>query len=130
MTTGSNIEGREVVVELLLSARPGPSCVVVEVTGDLDFASTPQLRELLQTVADAGDRQIVIDLAKVGFMDSTALGMLVVMFKQLREVGGDLRLAAPQRSPRLVLTLTSIDQAIDVYETLGEALTGVRSSKP
>jgi anti-sigma B factor antagonist len=129
MITRSNIEGREVVVELLLSARSGPACVVVEVTGDLDMETTPQLRELLQTVADTGDRQIVIDLAGVGFMDSTALGMLVVMFKQLRDAGGDLRLAAPQRSPRIVLTLTSVDQAIKVYDTLPEALTSIAPAR-
>jgi len=91
---------------------------VVEVAGDLDMATAPQLREGLQRVLDAGTRNVVVDLAGVGFMDSSGLGALVVMFNAARERGGRLCLAATQRPVRTLLTVTSVDQAIAIFDTV------------
>jgi len=114
-------------VDLLLSARPGRGCTVVEVRGDLDMATAPQLRDGLQRLVDAGDRQVVVDMAGVGFMDSSALGMLVVTFKSLRDVGGRLCLAAAQPAVHSVLRITSVDQVIDVYDNVQAAEAAVPS---
>jgi anti-sigma B factor antagonist len=108
-------------VALLLSVRPGRGCTVLEVRGELDLATSPQLREGLQRLVDAGDRQVVVDLAGVGFMDSSGLGALVVMFKALRAVGGRLCLAGVQPAVQSVLTVTSVDRAIDVYDSVQAA---------
>ncbi|MGC4893670.1 STAS domain-containing protein [Micromonospora sp. DT31] len=109
---------------LLLSVRPGRGCTVLEVRGELDMATSPQLREGLQRLVDAGDRQVVVDLAGVGFMDSSGLGALVLMFKALREVGGRLCLAAVQPAVRTVLTVTSVDRVIPVYDGVRAAEAG------
>ncbi|MEK8104185.1 STAS domain-containing protein [Micromonospora sp. M12] len=108
-------------MELLLSVQPGRGCTVLEVRGELDMATSPQLREGLQQLVDAGDRQVVVDLAGVGFMDSSALGALVVTFKAMREVGGRLCLAAVQPAVRSVLGITSVDRVIDVYDNVQAA---------
>lgn len=104
-----------------LSTRPGRECTVVEVAGDLDMATSPQLREGLQRILDAGTRNVVIDMAGVGFMDSSARGMLVVMFKAFRDGGGRLCLAAIQPRLRSILAVTSVDRAIDVHDTVQAA---------
>ncbi|MEU5904102.1 STAS domain-containing protein [Micromonospora sp. NPDC047527] len=108
-------------MDLLLSARPGRGCTVLEVHGELDMATSPQLSDGLQQLIDAGDRRVVVDLAGVGFMDSSALGALVVMFKALRDIGGQLSLASVQPAVHSVLTVTSLDQAIDVYDSVQAA---------
>jgi anti-sigma B factor antagonist len=98
--------------------------MVVEVAGDLDMATAPQLLEGLQRVLDAGTHNVVVDLAGVGFMDSSGLGALVVMFNAARERGGRLCLAAVQRPVRNLLAVTSVDQAIGVYDTVLAAEAG------
>lgn len=108
-------------MDLSLSTRQGRDCTVVEVAGDLDMGTTPELRECLRAVVDAGARCVVVDLAGVGFMDSSALGALVVVFKQLRDLGGRLSLAAVQRSVRTVFTITSVDRVIDIHDTVQAA---------
>lgn len=108
-------------MDLLLSVRPGRGCPVLKVRGELDMATSPQLREGLQQLIDAGDRQVVVDLAEVGFMDSSALGALVVTFKALREAGGRLCLAAVQPAVRGVLTVTSVDRVIHLYDSVQAA---------
>ena len=108
-------------MDLLLSTRPGRGCTVVEVHGDLDMATAPQLRDGLLRLVDAGDRQVVVDMAGVGFMDSSALGTLVVILKALRGAGGHLCLAAVQPAVHNVLKITSVDRVIDVYDTVQAA---------
>lgn len=104
-------------MEIALASRPGRDCTVVEVCGVLDIVTEPRLRETLQQVIDAGARRVVVDLAEVRMLDSSALGTLVLMFKALRGDGGSLCLAAPQPLVRTVLTVTSVDRAITVYDT-------------
>ena len=115
-------------MDLLLSVRPGRRCTVVEVRGELDMATSPQLREGLQRLVDAGDRQLVVDLAGVGFIDSSALGALVVMFKALHDVGGRLCLAAVQPAVRSVLQVTSVDRAVRLYDSVQAAEADVPST--
>ncbi|MFI6128178.1 STAS domain-containing protein [Micromonospora sp. NPDC051141] len=119
---------REGFVGLLLSVRPGQGCTVVEVRGELDLATSPQLHEALQRLVDTGDRQVVVDLAGVGFMDSSGLGALVVVFRALRETGGRLVLAAVRPPVRNVLAVTSVDRAIRVYDSVPEAEAGLSST--
>lgn len=108
-------------MDLLVSARPGQGCTVVEVHGDLDMATQPQLRDGLQAAIDAGPTEVVVDLTGVGFMDSSALGTLVVMFKALRADGGRLCLAGVQQPVRSLLSVTSVDRVVDVYDTVHAA---------
>jgi anti-sigma B factor antagonist len=109
----------EAVVDLLLSTREGRSCTVLEAHGDLDMATVPQLRDALQPLVTSG--QVVVDLTDVAFMDSSALGTLVVMFKAVRDNGGRLSVAGVQPAVRTVLSVTSVDQVIDVYDTVQAA---------
>jgi anti-sigma B factor antagonist len=116
------------VVDLWVATRPGPGCTVVEVRGDVDLATCAQLQESLQRLVDAGDRHLVVDLTGVGFMDSSGLGVLVTIFKALREGDGRLGLAAAQPAVRRVLSITSVDRAIEVYDSVEAATADVSSA--
>ena len=106
-------------MDLMLTTRPGRGCTVLEVRGDLDMATAPRLHDGLQPLAGAG--QVVVDLTGVGFMDSSALGTLVLMFKQARAAGGRLCLAGARQPVRTVLEVTSVTQVIDVFDTVRAA---------
>ncbi len=108
-------------MDLLVAARPGRGYTVLEVRGDLDMATSGRLQDSLQQLIDAGDRRVVVDLAGVDFMDSSALGALVTAYKALRDGGGRLCLAAVQPPVRTVLALSAVDQVVDVYDSVDAA---------
>ena len=86
-------------MELSLATRPGRGCLVVQLGGVLDLASIPDVRSRLQQALDDGVRNVVLDLAEVRLIDSTALGMIVWLHKELLERGGRACVAAAPGGP-------------------------------
>jgi anti-sigma B factor antagonist len=98
---------------------------VVAVHGEVDIATAPVLRERLHALLADGRTQLVIDLDDVGFLDSTALGVLVGTLKRARTEGGDVRLVCTQPRVRKVFELTRLDRSFELCETVDDAVTGV-----
>jgi anti-sigma B factor antagonist len=95
---------------------------VVEVSGELDVYTAPDLRNALLDVAAAGRTRVVVDLLGVGFMDSTALGVLVGGYKRLRSVGGDLRIVRPAGAPAQALLVTGLHRVLPMYTSVQDAV--------
>jgi anti-anti-sigma factor len=71
--------GLTVVVEnpFEIKVRRGGRSVVVEVSGELDRRSAPQLEAELESVWRSGETGVIVDLRGVQFMDSTGLRTIV-----------------------------------------------------
>ena len=57
---------------------------VVTVEGEIDIYTAPRLRELLIDLVSKNNYQLIVNLEKVGFLDSTGLGVLVGGLKRVR----------------------------------------------
>ncbi|MGC4768496.1 STAS domain-containing protein [Micromonospora sp. DT44] len=108
-------------MEFALATRRGRVGTVVEVAGDLDMSTTPRLRDGLLEAVESGAGVVVVDLAAVGFMDSSGLGALVIAYKAMRARDGWLRLAGAQPPVRKVLSITSVDRVIESFDTVEAA---------
>lgn len=108
-------------MDLSLATRPGRGCLVVQVGGVLDLATTPHVRSSLQAALDDGARSIVLDLTGVRLIDSTALGMIVWLHKQLQERDGRVCVATTRPAVLRVFKLTSVDRLIAIYDDVEAA---------
>ena len=95
--TGLNIE----VVE-----RDGSLVLAVE--GELDLATSPLLDEELERAEARDVTQIVVDLGGVGFLDSTALGVLAKHAAVSDRDGQRLRIANCPPEAMRVFTVTGM----------------------
>jgi anti-anti-sigma factor len=111
-------------VELLVSTRVLPGCAVVEVQGEVDISTEPELRSHLAAVIATEPARLVVDLTGVEFLDSTGLGLLVWAYKKLEQVGGRFCLACPQPPVVKLLTMTSLNRLIEVHDTMAAATAG------
>ena len=97
--------------------------VVVSLAGELDLYNAEDVRaELLRCVADPPER-LVVDLAQVRFIDSTALGVLIEARSRLPDRGA-FRLAAPGLETRRALEISGLDRHFSVHDTVADALNG------
>ena len=61
---------------------------VIELGGEVDLYTAPEFKERMVELIESGKKQIVVDLSKATFIDSTTLGVLVGGVKRLRPAGG------------------------------------------
>jgi anti-sigma B factor antagonist len=84
------------------------------------------LNEQLHELIDQNKKNIVVDLGKVKFMNSSGLGMLIGALTTMRNAGGDLRIANATDKIESLLIITklitvfqhfkSVDQAVESYK--------------
>lgn len=104
-----------------MDVRQRDGCAVLAVSGEVDLATAPQLRnQLIDLVAD-GHRRIVVDLSGTDFLDSTGLGALVAGLKRLRAHDGEMRVVCTTPRVRKVFELTHVDRVLPLFESVDEA---------
>jgi anti-anti-sigma factor len=95
---------------------------VISFEGELDLSSAPQLKWTLLDSLEAGRRLIVVDLSLCTFMDSTALGVLIVV---QRSLAAGVRMVIVTEHPSIlrIFELAGMDGAFAIFPTLADALT-------
>ena len=98
----------------------GTATCVACLSGDLDLAVVPELRDRLAVALDSGCSNLVLDLASVTYIDSTALGLLVWLNRHMSAVGGKVVLAGAGADVSRILELSGL---IDVAGSIGVSAT-------
>jgi anti-sigma B factor antagonist len=90
----------------------------VHITGELDINSTPDLRQHLEDVLRRrGTREIVVHLDRTGYLDSTAVGVLMTALRRARETGAELLLAGVDRGPaRTMMDLAPLLNVFPIWD--------------
>ena len=89
------------------------STITVQVDGEIDTATSPELERLVRQACNDDDRAIVeLDLSGVGFIDSSGLRALVVTQQAITEAGGSLRVVRPSSQVVRLLELTGLGETL------------------
>jgi len=109
-------------VELKLGHYDKDGIEVVDVQGVIDIYTAPRLRELLIDLVSRNNYQIVVNLEKVGFLDSTGLGVLVGGLKRVRAHDGSLDLVCTQERLLKIFRITGLAKVFGIHETVDQAI--------
>lgn len=94
---------------------------VLAVTGEIDVATAPELRAHLAE-HEGDETLVVVDLSAVGFLDSTALGVLVAALRKRGDAGKQLPLVVTDPHVLKVFEITGLDQVFSISASVDEAL--------
>ena len=108
-------------MELSVATRLVAAYSVVEVGGEVDVYTAPRLRDRLNELVSSGQEHIVVDLARVDFLDSTGLGVLVGVYRRLLRAGGSLDLVCPQERLLKIFRIAGLDSVFKIYSSVPEA---------
>ena len=97
---------------------------IVIPSGSLDASAVESFRSQVSAWWDSHPelKLIVVDLAGVGFMDSSGLGALIGLVKRAATRGGEVKLARAQPGVKLVLEMTRANKIFVICATLEAAL--------
>ena len=106
-------------LEVRIEPAPNGDATVVQVHGDLDMATCPQLEDVLQ--GTDLHKRIVIDLSGCTFLDSSAVRALVGTARAAESAGGDVALVTSDQGILRVLEIASVEMMLPVHETVEQA---------
>lgn len=108
---------------VLLDIEMKKDTLFVRPNGELDLGVADQLRRTLdETIEKGRAKNLVINLAKVSFVDSSGLGVLLGRYNRISKNGGQVFIVSPQPQVRKVLDLSGLLRIMNEYPNENEAL--------
>jgi anti-sigma B factor antagonist len=95
---------------------------LIAIRGELDIAAAPELSTVLLIAMESPGSTVVLDLADVAFIDSTALGTLLNAGGEIESAGKTLRIVCADGPVRRLLEMTNLTNRFQLSPSRGEAL--------
>ena len=109
--------------ELIPAARKEGDAVIVSVRGEIDLQNSPELRtELLDFVVKHSPQRLVLNLAQVPYMDSSAIAVLVELLQKIRKNSGRVYLTNLQPRVKGLLEIARLGSIFGIVNDESEAL--------
>jgi anti-sigma B factor antagonist len=107
----------------------GEVCVLIPegkiVIGD----EVAALREKIKELLDTGHKNILVNLGRVAYIDSTGVGALVGSYTTIRNQGGQMKLSNLSQRVKDILLVTKLLTVFDVYESESEGTKSFAAKK-
>jgi anti-anti-sigma factor len=108
----------------VFSTSDGMTIVVFNPVGRLDITTAWQFRTKLQECITKQSTHIIVNLAKVNFIDSSGLTSLVAGMRDTDKARGSFKLCNVHPEAKLVFEVTMMDSVFEIFESEEEALSG------
>ncbi len=107
------------------SSRQVADVVIIDIEGKILLGEGDvEIKHAVEGHLSKGHKKILLNLAKVPYIDSAGLGEIIRCYTSMRKNGGDLKLLAPNQ--RLV-DLLSVTKLLNVFDWYGEESTALTS---
>ena len=98
---------------------------ILDVAGEIDVYTATKFRESIETILNAGQKHVIINMANVNYMDSSGFGALLSATKKLKPIGGSVNLIKCSSAIDRILKITRLDTIFDTYDSVDDANTRV-----
>ena len=110
--------------ELVQRLRRQGDAVIASLVGEIDLHNSPQVRAaLLETLNREKPKRLILNLAGVPYMDSSAIAVLVESLQKLRKTGGKIYLTNLQPRVKGLLEIARLDAIFVIASSEEEAMT-------
>lgn len=110
-------------MSLTINVRETGNVVILDLNGRITLGeSAASLRDTIREMLDTGQKNILLNLAEVSYIDSSGLGQLVGSFATVSNRGGQLKLLNLQKKLQELMQITKLMTVFDTYTNEGSAL--------
>jgi anti-sigma B factor antagonist len=103
-------------MNLIVDKHQNDKEVLIHIGGEIDAYTAPKLREELLSLAEGGNKLIIVNLKEVTYLDSTGLGVFVGLFKELKKNNGELKLIDLSNRLKRLFEITGLSHIMNVSE--------------
>ena len=107
-----------------ISQRTVQKVCVLDIDGPITLGAdgSEKLCDKVRSLLQTGERQVLLNLSGVAYIDSAGLGELVNAFTTVKKQGGSLKLVGVTKKLKDLLVITKLATVFDSYDTEAEAL--------
>jgi anti-sigma B factor antagonist len=106
-----------------ISIRRNGKITIFDLSGDIDFANSPRVRDsVLREIREGHTPRVVVNLSQVRYIDSSGVASLVEGLKASRDLGSRFILFGLSTSAREVLQLSRLIKVFEVYDNEDQAM--------
>ncbi len=105
-----------------------PQTAVIQIGKSLDFRNAAQFKQICQNLIRGGTRKVVLNFRDTGVLDSTGLGAIFSIYRQLTPLGGQIVFAETSRPVQVVVQLTRTFKVFKQYPSVAAALQNLQNA--
>ena len=111
------------MAELNIAERQAGDVTILDMSGKVTIGEgSVALRNTIRRLVGEGKKNILLNLADVGYVDSSGIGELVSSFTAVNKEGGSLKLLSLTQKIQDLLAITKLLTVFDTFDDEGEAL--------
>jgi anti-sigma B factor antagonist len=108
---------------LVINNLPLPDGTLLQPTGEIDLARSPELRQRLREELERRPKRLIIDLSKVAYMDSSGVATLVEALQRSKAANCRLILTGLQPKVKSIFAIARLDSVFAIAADIEAART-------
>jgi anti-sigma B factor antagonist len=104
-------------MKMIIIERTLNDVTVLDLEGNLALEGNKQFRKHLADIIDAGARKLIINMARVKYMDSSGLGELISCYTTLQLVNGRIKLLHLSDRLQYLLAITKLNSVFETFDS-------------
>ena len=105
-----------------ITTRSRGDIVILDIIGEIDLYNAPEIKDIINKLIEVQKYNVVINLEKVSYIDSSGIGALISSLSNLKKYQGGLKIINVFASVRKVFELTKLTSFFEIFDSEEAAL--------
>ncbi len=105
-----------------ITTREAENIIILDIDGEIDLYNAPTLKDIIKKNIETQNYNIIINLDKVSYIDSSGIGALISSLSNLKKYQGGLKIINVTGSVKKVFELTKLTSFFEIYENEEDAI--------
>ena len=109
-----------------ITKRENDNISIIDINGEIDLYNAPEIKDVINALIAEQKVNVIINLEKVSYIDSSGIGALISSLSNLKKYQGGLKIINVFASVRKVFELTKLTSFFEIYDSEEEALSNFK----
>ena len=100
-----------------ITTRTKGEIVILDITGEIDLYNAPEIKDIINQLIEEQKYNVIINLEKVSYIDSSGIGALISSLSNLKKYQGGLKIINVYASVRKVFELTKLTSFFEIHDS-------------
>lgn len=105
-----------------INKREKDQITILDIEGEIDLYNAPEIKDIINQLIEDQKYNVIINLEKVTYIDSSGIGALISSLSNLKKYQGGLKIIKVYASVRKVFELTKLTSFFEIFDSEEEAV--------